>query len=258
MRGAPFTLTQLSKKIYLLTQPRPIPCTGCRAAASSASKAGALSEACKFLPLLCRRICSGLKASPRTPAAPGPKLQSAVGSASMVSTRLRRRTTPHAPLLCSVLAMSGAEASGFTDLCSPRAKLNSIHWHRSGHVLGLLVHLALLSAASGWKMPDRNETVDDESSDRGSGPGRRRLASGCNIGYERCDESGFFSCGFEGSCGCDWVDTGGCNIGCAACPGYSSGAHVCSVGGTITSATCHPFPPPPFPPPTPPPAQAKT
>ena len=57
----------------------------------------------------------------------------------MVSTRLRRRTTRYAPLLCSVLAMSGAEASGFTDLCSPRAKLNSIHWHRSGHVLGLLV-----------------------------------------------------------------------------------------------------------------------
>ena len=57
----------------------------------------------------------------------------------MVSTRLRRRTTRHAPLLCSVLAMSGAEAS-------PRAKLNS-SLHRSAHVLGLLVHLALLSAA---------------------------------------------------------------------------------------------------------------
>ena len=110
----------------------------------------------------------------------------------MVSTRLRRRTMRYAPLLCSVLAMSGAEASGFTDLCSPRAELNSIGRHRSGHVLGLLVHLALLSAASGWKMPDRNETVDDDSSDRGSGPRRRRLASGCNVGYERCDESGFF------------------------------------------------------------------
>ena len=55
----------------------------------------------------------------------------------MVSTRLRRRTTRYAPLLCSVLAMSGAEAS-------PRAKLNS-SLHRSAHVLGLLVHLALLS-----------------------------------------------------------------------------------------------------------------
>ena len=86
----------------------------------------------------------------------------------MVSTRLRRRTTPHAPLLCSVLAMSGAEASGFTDLCSPLAELNSIHWHRSGHVLGLLVHLALLSAASGWKLPDSTKAENDDSSDGGS------------------------------------------------------------------------------------------
>ena len=86
----------------------------------------------------------------------------------MVSTRLRRRTTRHAPLLCSVLAMSGAEASGFTDLCSPRAKLNSIHWHRSGHVLGLLVHLALLSAASGWKLPSSTKAENDDSSDGGS------------------------------------------------------------------------------------------
>ena len=86
----------------------------------------------------------------------------------MVSTRLRRRTTRHAPLLYSVLAMSGAEASGFTDLCSPRAELNSIHWHRSGHVLGLLVHLALLSAASGWRLPSSTEAENDDSSDGGS------------------------------------------------------------------------------------------
>ena len=86
----------------------------------------------------------------------------------MVSTRLRRRTTRYAPLLCSVLAMSGAEASGFTDLCSPRAELNSIHRHRSAHVLGLLVHLALLSAASGWKLPSSTKAENDDSSDGGS------------------------------------------------------------------------------------------
>ena len=85
----------------------------------------------------------------------------------MVSTRLRRRTTRYAPLLCSVLAMGGAEASGFTDLCSPRAKLNS-GLHRSAHVLGLLVHLALLSAASGWKLPDSTKAENDDSSDGGS------------------------------------------------------------------------------------------
>ena len=91
----------------------------------------------------------------------GPKTAvSAVGSASMVSTRLRRRTTRHAPLLCSVLAMSGAEAS-------PRAKLNS-SLHRSAHVLGLLVHLALLSAASGWKLPSSTKAENDDSSDGGS------------------------------------------------------------------------------------------
>ena len=85
----------------------------------------------------------------------------------MVSTRLRR-TTRYAPLLCSVLAMGGAEASGFTDLCSPRAELNSIHRHRSGHVLGLLVHLALLSAASGWALPSSTKAENDDSSDGGS------------------------------------------------------------------------------------------
>ena len=85
----------------------------------------------------------------------------------MVSTRLRRRTTRHAPLLCSVLAIGGAEASGFTDLCSPRAKLNS-GLHRSAHVLGLLVHLALLSAASGWRLPSSTEAENDDSSDGGS------------------------------------------------------------------------------------------
>ena len=86
----------------------------------------------------------------------------------MVSTRLRRRTTRYAPLLCSVLPMGGAEASGFTDLCSPRAALNSIDRHRSGHVLGLLVHLALLSAASGWSLPSSTEAENDDSSDGGS------------------------------------------------------------------------------------------
>ena len=85
----------------------------------------------------------------------------------MVSTRLRRRTTRYAALLCSVLAIGGAEASGFTDLCSPRAKLNS-GLHRSAHVLGLLVHLALLSAASGWKLPDSTKAENDDSSDGGS------------------------------------------------------------------------------------------
>ena len=78
----------------------------------------------------------------------------------MVSTRLRRRTTRHAPLLCSVLAIGGAEAS-------PRAKLNS-GLHRSAHVLGLLVHLALLSAASGWKLPSSTKAENDDSSDGGS------------------------------------------------------------------------------------------
>ena len=86
----------------------------------------------------------------------------------MVSTRLRRRTTRYAPLLCSVLAMGGAEASGFTDLCSPKAALKSIDRHRPGHVLGLLVHLALLSAASGWALPSSTEAENDDSSDGGS------------------------------------------------------------------------------------------
>ena len=85
----------------------------------------------------------------------------------MVSTRLRRRTTRHAPLLCSVLAIGGAEASGFTDLCSLRAKLNS-GLHRSAHVLGLLVHLALLSAARGWSLPSSTKAENDGSSDGGS------------------------------------------------------------------------------------------
>ena len=98
----------------------------------------------------------------------GPNCRSAVGSASMVSTRLRRRTTRYAPLLCSVLVMGGAEASGCTDWCS-RWTPSRVGGHWPGIVPGLLVPPALLSNASGWKHPSRAAALNHESCDGGRG-----------------------------------------------------------------------------------------
>ena len=64
-------------------------------------------------------------------------------------------------------------------------------WACPGHVLGLLVHLALLPAASGWKLPSNalpNDARIGAATNGGScGDGscsraRRQLASGCNTG----------------------------------------------------------------------------
>ena len=75
----------------------------------------------------------------------------------MVSTRLRRRTTRYAPLLCSVLAMGGAEASGCTDWCS------------RGRVL---VHIVLLAgvSGSGAQLVDPGADSSESAADTSAGP----------------------------------------------------------------------------------------
>ena len=153
----------------------------------------------------------------------------------------------------------------------------------------VLVHLAMLSTASGWQLPQSMAPEETITGEAHGGVDRRRLASGCNGDWyvrpharasppcltllpslvrsgsycadcpggdtccdvgaytnTSCDKSGFFSCGFEGSCGCDndptscncdgWSTheaghstcTTGCTSGCGACPSNSYGtASMC-------------------------------
>ena len=175
----------------------------------------------------------------------GPNCRSAVGSASMVSTRLRRRTTRHAPLLCSVLVMGGAEASGCTDWCS-RWTPSRVGGHWPGIVPGLLVPLALLSNASGWKHPSRAAALNHESCDGGSSTRQRRLAGGCDSSWV-CEESACAPC----SCWldfCSGYNGDGCDTGCRGCGAdeYIIGPHACTKD-TITSRTYRPCPSPPPP-----------
>ena len=147
----------------------------------------------------------------------------------------------------------------------------------------VLVHLAMLSTASGWQLPQSMAPEETITGEAHGGVDRRRLASACNGGWyvrpharasppcltllpslvrsgtygtscecdstnPSCDEHGFFSCGFDGSCGCDndptscncdgWSTheaghstcTTGCTSGCGACPSNSYGtASMCDT-----------------------------
>ena len=75
----------------------------------------------------------------------------------MVSTRLRRRTTRYPRLLCSMLAMGGAEASGYTDWCS------------RGRVLVPIVLLAGVSG-SGAQLVDPGADSSESAGGTSAGP----------------------------------------------------------------------------------------
>ena len=109
----------------------------------------------------------------------------------------------------------------------------------------VLVHLAMLSTASGWELPQRSapettftgEAHESPSTGGVDGPrDRRRLASGCNGCYEawdrscECDALTFWgaptSCECDGKSNhCDWD----CNSGCGSCPSGQYGAASTSL-----------------------------
>ena len=127
----------------------------------------------------------------------------------------------------------------------------------------VLVHLAMLSTASGWQLPQSTAPEETITGEAHGGVDRRRLASACNGGwYVRpharasppcltllpslvrsgsyctdcpgdphscCDESGIFSCGGFGlSCGCE-------------CDGWSTheaGHSTCTTGCTSGCGAC--------------------
>ena len=112
------------------------------------------------------------------------------------------------------------------------------HGDRTTRTVGrVLIHIAMLSTASGWKLPDDEEAgfspqhapmiTDGVSSARD----RRQLAWACDGNCESCDSGCDGSCDFfGGSCdndcdeSCDGVCNGSCDSGCSACPVGKYGA----------------------------------
>lgn len=106
------------------------------------------------------------------------------------------------------------------------------HGGRTTRTVGrVLIHIALLSTASGWKLPSDDEEAGFSphapmiTGGVSSARDRRRLASACDDGCnDSCD--GFFG----GSC--DTSCDGSCDAGCSAC---SSGKY-----GAAEQVTCGP------------------
>jgi len=113
------------------------------------------------------------------------------------------------------------------------------HGGRTTRTVGwVLIHIALLSTASGWKLTSNDEEEEADFLQQhapmitggvSSARDRRRLASNCNSDCDSdcdscigcttgCDDSCNFFGGCDGSC--DENCNGGCNAGCdGSCDG---------------------------------------
>ena len=104
---------------------------------------------------------------------------------------------------------------------------------RHGNALRSLIHLVLLSAASGWKLPHHALPKQQAATNGESSGGRRQLATGCTLS---CDGTTYVAstCNPDWSCICDtsWGNSCECDE-----PGYCNAAYYANNGQECDTCT---------------------